>query len=118
MNKRPVTVSIIGWLLVVVGTTGFIFHLYEVKPQHALQGGNVWIFVVELVAIVSGAFVLRGRNWARWLALAWIAFHVVFSFFNSWHQVAVHGLILLLFAYALFRPEANAYFRLRETMGA
>ncbi len=115
MNKRPVTVTIIGWLLVVVGVTGFAFHLNEVKPQHAFQGGNVWIFVVELVAIVCGALLLRGNNRARWLALAWITFHVVFSFFSSLGQVSVHILILLLFAYALFRPEAKTYFRQRET---
>ena len=115
MNKRPLTVTIIGLLLAVVGLAGFAFHLYEIKPQHALEGGNIWIFVVEVVAIVAGVFVLRGNNWARWLAVGWIAFHVAFSFLNSLRQVAVHSLILLLFACLLFRPEANAYFRRRET---
>jgi hypothetical protein len=110
MNKCPVTVTVIGWLLVVVGVAGFAYHLYEVNPQHALQGENIWIFVVESVVIVCGVFVLRGHNWARWLALAWIAFHAVFSFFSSFGQGVVHILILLLFAYALFRADANPYF--------
>ncbi len=35
---------------------------------------------------------LRGSNWARWLALAWIAFHVFLSFLHSWQQVLVHCL--------------------------
>jgi hypothetical protein len=114
MNKRPAAVTIIGWLLVAVGATGFAFRLNESKPQHALQGENAWILVVELVVIVCGAFVLRGKNWARWLALAWIAFHVVFSFFSSLGQGVIHGLIFLLFAYFLFRPDANAYFAHRS----
>lgn len=117
VNKRPVPVTIIGWLLVVVGITGFAYHLNEIKPQHVFQDENVWIFVVEIVAIVCGTFLLRGKNWARWLALAWIAFHVALSFFESFRQLAVHGLILLLFAYFLFRREANAYFRQQETPG-
>ena len=35
------------------------------------------------LAIVCGVFLLRGHNWARWLALAWIAFHVVLSAFHA-----------------------------------
>jgi hypothetical protein len=118
MNKRPFPVTIIGCLLVVTGVAGFAYHLNEVEPQHALQGGNVWVFVLELVVIICGVFVLRGNNWARWLALAWITFHVVFSFFDSLGKGVFHILILLLFAYALFRPEANTYFRPRETKNA
>lgn len=115
MNQRPITVLIIGLLLLVTGVAGFAFHLYEVKPQHVFQGGNFWIFVVELVAIVSGVFLLRGKNWARWLAMAWIGFHVVISFFDSWSRVAVHAVFFLVFAYILFRHKANAYFRYQAT---
>jgi hypothetical protein len=39
------------------------------------------------------------------------------SFFDSLQKVVVHGLLLLLIAYFLFRPEARTYFRDRETMG-
>lgn len=115
MDKRPATVTIIGWLLVAVGITRFAFHLNEIKPQHALQGGNVWVFIFECVAIVCGVFVLRGHNWARWLALAWITSTAVLSFFSSVGKGAIHVLILSLFAYCFLRPEANAYFRQRET---
>ena len=54
---------------------------------------------------------LRAFNWARWLAMAWIAFHVVLSFFHAWPEMAVHGVIFVAFAYFLFRPEANAFFQ-------
>jgi len=114
MNKRPFTVTIIGWLLVAVGVGASAFHLNELK-QDAFRGANAWIFVVELVVIVCGVFVLRGDNWARWLAVVWIGAHVVISFLNSWGQVAVHAFILFLFACFLFRPESNAYFRKRQT---
>lgn len=115
MNKRPLAVTIIGWLMVTVGVTGFAFHLIEIKPQNVFHGENVWIFVVELVAVVSGVFVLRGSNWARWVALAWMAFHVAISFFDSWQKVSVHIVLLALIAYILFRAEARVYFGHSET---
>jgi hypothetical protein len=101
--KRSLPVTIIGWLLVVVGVSGFVLHLYEAKPQHALEGENPWILATELVAIVGGAFLLRGKNWARWLVMAWMGFHVAISF-NSPRQLVIHGAIFVLFAYFLFRP--------------
>jgi hypothetical protein len=54
---------------------------------------------------------LRGHNWARWLALAWIGCHVILSAFHSVFEVAVHGLLFAAIAYFLFRPRATRYFR-------
>jgi hypothetical protein len=118
VNKRPLSVTIVGLLQIAVGTTGFAFHLNEIKLQHAFQGGNVWIFVIESVAIVGGTLLLRGNDWGRWVTLAWITFHVVFSFFDSLGKVAGHAMILVLFAYVLFRPEANTFFRWHKRMGS
>jgi hypothetical protein len=117
MNRRPISITIIACLLLVVGVAGSIFHLRELGLQQAFRGENIWIFVVEFVAIVCGALLLQGKNWARWLAIAWIASHVFVSFFDSGRKVATHVVILLLFAYFLFRPEANGYFRRKETAG-
>jgi len=36
----------------------------------------MWVCLLSLAAVIAGAGLLRGYNWARWLALAWIAFHV------------------------------------------
>ncbi len=58
---------------------------------------------------------LRGHNWARWLALAWIAFHVVLSAFHALAELAVHSLFCAIMAYFLFRPAANGYFRAGRT---
>jgi hypothetical protein len=66
---------------------------------------------IELVAIVCGAFMLRGLNWARWGAIAWIAFHIVLSAFHAVQEFAMHLLIGAVIAWALLRPEAARYFR-------
>jgi|SRR5271166_4463454 len=111
MNKRPLTVTIISWLFIATGAIGLVHHLTEIKPHQPFQVELVWILLLSLMAIICGVFMLWGSNWARWLALAWIAFHVLLSFFHSLQQVLVHGLLFALIAYVLFRPEARAYFR-------
>jgi hypothetical protein len=117
MNKRPLSVAIVACTYIGVGTVGFIYHLREILARHAFHYDDFLVELTEFVAIVCGAFLLRGHNWARWLALAWIAFHVGISFFDSLQKVVVHGLILLLIANFLYRPEARTYFRHRETTG-
>jgi hypothetical protein len=71
----------------------------------------VWVFALRLTAIVCGVYMLRGSNWARWLTLLWIGYHVVLSAFHSVQEVVVHALLLAVFAYFLFRPKAREYFR-------
>jgi hypothetical protein len=117
MEKRPITVTIVSWVLIAAGVATLAYHFTEVKPQQLLQGENILIFLVRFLAILCGVFMLRGRNWARWLAVAWIGFHVALSFFHFSRLMAVHALLLGLFALALFRPEARSYFRRRETSG-
>jgi len=63
-------------------------------------------------------YMLLGRNWARWLGLAWIAFHVIISAFHSAQELVIHGLLLALFAYFLLRPSASAYFRAEGRAGS
>lgn len=110
MNKRPLTVTIIGWIFIAAGAIGLAHHFTEIKPHQPFQFENFWILLLRLVAIVSGVFMLRGSNWARWVAPAWIAFHVFLSFFHSLREVLVHGLLFVLISYVLFRPEARVYF--------
>lgn len=111
MNKRPPPVIIIACVYIATGAIGVVYHLAESKPQHPFQCDIVLIELVSLAAIVAGAFMLRGHNWARWLAIAWIASHVVLSAFHSLRELAMHTLLLAVFAFFLFRPAANRYFR-------
>ena len=106
--KRPISVTIIACMYLAVGTVAFVYHFRELL---SLQRDSVSIELTEFLAVVSGAFMLRGHNWARWLALAWIAFHVILSIVESDHGLAIHGLLSVVIAWILFRPEAARYFR-------
>ncbi len=112
-SRRPISVTIVACLYLAVGAVGFVYHFRELLM---LQRDSVWIELTEVLALVSGAFMLRGHNWARWLALAWIAFHVILSIFDSGHGLVVHGLFCAVIAWILFRPEAARYFRGQERL--
>jgi hypothetical protein len=104
---RPVSVLILAWAYIAVGAAGFAYHFPELIARHP---DSLWIELTEFLAFVSGAFMLRGQNWARWLALAWIAFHVAISF-PVVREVAVHLAIFALIFWTLFRASARRYFQ-------
>ena len=111
MKQRPLSVTLVSWLYIATGALGLAFHLTDFRSQRPFQFDIAGVALVRFLAIVSGVFLLRGANWARWLAVAWIAFHVVISVFHSWVQVAVHGALCTVIAYLLFRRRAGQYFR-------
>lgn len=107
MRRRPISVTGLAWLYLAVGVVGFAAH-FPALVAH--QPDAVWVELVEFTAVLIGIFLLRGDNWARWLALAWMAFHAAIS----WHQprqLAVHTVFLLAFAWILFRAAASGWFR-------
>ena len=106
MRKRPIAVTALACLYIVVGTVGFVGHFPERHEQDW-----IWIAVTEILAIIAGAFLLRGHNWARWLAVVWIAFHVAISVGHPVGELAVHVFFLAAIAYLLFRRDAADYFR-------
>ncbi len=104
-STRPLGVTIIGCVYVLVGAVGFVAHFASFRELDTWEAE-----LTESLAVLSGAFMLRGQNWARWLAVAWIAFHVALSF-GSLSQVVIHSLFLGAIAWILFRADAGRYFR-------
>ena len=111
MTKRPLSVTIIGWLFIVAGTVGLVYHATEFKTDGPIQYELVLVCLIRLLAIVCGVFMLRGKNWARWGILVWIAYHVVLSAFHPLSELVMHGLLLAVVAWFLLHPRASAYFR-------
>ena len=103
--RRPVPVLVVACLFLTVGIIGAVYHIHDLR-----QPDGISIEITEILAIVAGAFMLRGSNWARWLALAWMAFHVGLSAFGPLRELAVHALIFAGIAWLLFLPESRQYF--------
>jgi len=116
--KRPLSVTLVACLLILSGAAGIAYHITDVRIRHPFPYEYLAILLIRILAIVAGIYLLRGHDWARWLALLWITFHLVISFFNSWSQVAVHTVVLAIFAYVLLRPAATAYFHPQRAASA
>ena len=111
--KRPLTITIIGWLFIVSGVVGIIYHAKELKEIFT-KSDVVWILIVRLLAIVGGVFAFRGANWARWLLVVWIGFHVILSFYHTPLELVMHGVLMVAISIGLFHRKANAYFKLKN----
>jgi len=105
--KRPLPVTIIGCLFIVAGLVGLVYHLSESPLDHWI----VLISIVRTIAVVGGVFLLMGHNWARWLMLAWLGFHVAVSGFHSLSEFLPHVALLMVVGYVLLRPPASKYFQ-------
>lgn len=106
---RPLLVTLLGWMLIAVGAIECVAHAASIRrPVHL---PDIGLPLFELVILACGVYLLRGANWARWLAVAWIGFHVVVGSLNSVFAGIVHGILFLLFVWLMFRHEINAWFR-------
>jgi hypothetical protein len=114
--KRPISILILSLLFIVVGLGGFIAGLWSVLfngthilSSHEMTDAGIRILSGAL-ALISGVFMLRAANWARWLCLIWLALHVLLSIFHTKFALIVHPLLLLVVSYILFRSAATRYF--------
>lgn len=96
-------------MLIAAGAIGIAYHFTEFKSTPSSE--YLLVLGVRLIAIVGGVFLLRGKDWARWLAIAWIAFHLAISIFHTKQGILVHAVVLAAFCVLLFLPGANRYFR-------
>ena len=83
MNERPRSITVISWLFVIVGVIGLVYHATEFKPGRPFQYDLVLVCLVRLLAVLCGAFMLRGSNRARWLLVVWLGYHIVLSVLHS-----------------------------------
>jgi hypothetical protein len=98
--KRPWSIIVVSVVFVVAGVVGIVYHLPEWR--HAPGPVEFWAVVVRLLAIVCGVFLFLGKHWARWLAVLWLAYHVVLSAFHSAGQTVFHLVLLVVIAWVLF----------------
>jgi hypothetical protein len=110
MNKRPLAITIISWLFIAVGLVALGYHSTHPSEDHLL-----WILFVRFLALVCGVAMLFRQNWARWLTVAWLAYHVYLSVHHELSELIIHAVLLAVIAGFLFRPSSTAYFRGRNS---
>ena len=123
MQQRPLSLSIIGWFLVVTGALGSIGVLTmssnpAVQQLYRHSPLPMWAHVAfgaigTVVTVASGYGVLKGLNWSRFLYVGWS----LIGFAMSLATIAITSILLLglvffaVIVFFLFRPDANAWFR-------
>ncbi|WGS52960.1 hypothetical protein LFL96_32845 [Paraburkholderia sp. D15] len=123
--KRPVSLTIVGWLLIVLDAANLIFvplmlsnpitlavlSEYRVPPGVTILIG----LIVSVLCIVAGIAVLKGRQWGRTLYVgATLAGYIISLATMPSHSLVPllpSFLVFVLFAFLLFRRPATAYFR-------
>jgi len=111
MKNRPLPVIIVSILFILVGIVGFVYHVKELFALNDNMGEAIWILILRILAAVCGLLLLFRVNWGRWLAIAWMFYHVVISAFNSISELVAHIVFLVLISVLLFLPVSSAYFR-------
>ena len=115
MKARPLSITIISWLFMIFGSiallSGLLPFVGSDTAQLIVEFKTHWmVHLSRLAQIISGLFMLRGHNWARWLLVAWVAFHIVVGALHGWIQLLTHVLIFSVILFFIFRPQANEYF--------
>ena len=107
---RPRSITIISWLFIVFGSIAL---LSGVLPFRDLMS-HWYVHLSRALMIVAGVFMLKGHNWARWLLVLWITFHIVISALHSTLVLLMHVAIFSLILYFVFRRQSSDYFLVRE----
>jgi hypothetical protein len=112
MKARPLSVTIIAVIYIAVGAVGFTYHFPDFRNR-PLRFDTLGVELIRILAIIAGACMLRGQDWARWLAIVWIAFHAVLGAMHSFEQFTLHLALLAVVAVCLLRPTSRRFFRPR-----
>src|SRR5688572_26815562 len=98
MEQRPRPITIISWALIIFGSIALLsgllpFGEVTVADRISELERHWMVHLSRILQIVAGVFILRGSNWARWLLVVWIAFHIVISALHSTFQLLLHAVI-------------------------
>jgi hypothetical protein len=111
MKNRPLPVIIVSVLFIVAGGVGFVYHIKDFFKPGYTQYETIWVLFLRILAIVCGVLLLLKIKWARWLAIAWLAYHVLIGALNSTSEMIAHIVFLIIVTVLLFLPVSSKYFQ-------
>jgi hypothetical protein len=105
MKPRPLSITIISWIFIIFGSIA----LLSGAPFADIKS-HWYVHLSRILQIIVGVFMLYGRNWARWLLVAWIVFHIVVGALHGIVTLVMHVVIFSVILFFVFRRDANEYF--------
>ncbi len=120
MNHRPLSITLISWLFILVGIGTLVFALFVAlladssdihDPLGRFSGEDILMIGIAIAAGAGGLLLLKRNGWGRWLILGWLIFHTVMSYPHGVMKFAVHLGLTIIIGAALFLPSASAHLR-------
>ena len=128
MRKRPISITVIAWLMIVIGGILLIKYVGNLPGVKGMMNRSpiyilrlIFSYVIISVALISGIGILTRQNWARFLYLiCWIINFIIFMIYSQpiTTRVIVGIILFLITIYFLFNPKANEYFDRKDSMNA
>jgi hypothetical protein len=119
MTERPWAVTAVGLLMMAAGAFGMSLGFVNAKRVWPPEQDLIWVVIVDAIGIACGIFLLRGKNWARWLTVVWIGAHAVAISFYARKGALAHLVIFALIAYLLvLRADVREYFGAKNSGSA
>ena len=115
MKNCPPTITMLSFLFIIIGVVSTGVHVWQFKISRPTALEELGIYVIGALAVLAGIFMMRAKNWARWLALAWVSFHVIIAAFNQPLGLIIHAVFIALLAWFLFRRESQQWFNPKPT---
>jgi uncharacterized membrane protein HdeD (DUF308 family) len=113
VEKRPRSIIFISLLFILLGTITLIHAVVELinTTERLTDLKSHWmIYLSAAAAIVGGVFLFKGHNWARWLLVVWMAFHIVVGALHGLTPLLMHIVIFSVILFFLFRRPASSFF--------
>jgi hypothetical protein len=128
MEKRPVSLTIIAWLLIVFAVLGLIGvatmksnpqMLKMIDEMHvSLLFEQIWGVIGAAITLICAYGIFKGQPWSRVLYVAWGIVSLVVGFYTTPMKavLVISLIILIVFAIFLFSARANEWFSARGLM--
>jgi hypothetical protein len=117
MNKRPLSVTIICWIHILLGgllLLGTLLRMLQPDSRQIIFQHLGYFLITrtpQIFSIICGVFMLLGFNWARLLIFVWFATAAISIALFQPGSIWKPALLFIVSVYFLFRPVATAYFR-------
>lgn len=111
LRNRPLAISLVAFIFILAGGVGILYHANDYLQPSASSYELVGVLFIRILAIICGVLLLRRVPAARWLAILWLAYHCVLSFYHSTTEMMTHFIFLAIVSLLLFMPKSSAYFR-------
>jgi len=128
MAKRPISLTIVAWIVVILGAISLIGAVAigmlpngaetVAKMHMSMNAYRLLGLVGAVVSFVCAYGILKGLPWSRVLYLLWSVIGLVIGFYTTPQKalLLVNLVILIVFAFFLFRENANDWFQARGFM--